>query len=358
MGCWRRPGERMDRLKHAAKVAIAQGLYALGLLQLWQRWSLRRRTVVLMYHRVLTEDERRRTGSHPGIVVTRGTFARQMELLVRRFTVLSVDQFADHLARGVPLPDSSCLITFDDGWLDNLDGAVPVLRQHLLPSLVFLPVNFIGQQRLFWREALTHLLVHAAGEARRDASLAWRLRTLLEPHGLAGAIDVRGNSARQRICALVVGRTGMRAPEAERLIESLSDVLQVTVDQLGTPDRFIDWAQVEEMAREGVDFGGHGSEHRLLGELAAPEAEDDIRTSKTTLDERMASRVTAFSYPNGSFTPHVVRLVQAAGYRLAFTTVSGPVQCGDDPFTLRRINIHEDMTASPAMFLARLVGLF
>lgn len=55
-----------ERIKLAIKVGVSHVLYGLGLLQLWQALILRRKAVVLMYHRVLTREERARTGSHPG----------------------------------------------------------------------------------------------------------------------------------------------------------------------------------------------------------------------------------------------------------------------------------------------------
>lgn len=347
----------MRRVKHTLKAIVAQVLYALGLLQLWQHWTLRHRAVVLMYHRVLNEDERSRTGSHPGIVVSRETFARQMEVLAERFTVLSVDQFASHLANGQPFPNSSCLITFDDGWLDNVDGAVPALRARQLPALVFLPVNFIGERRLFWREALTHLLLHAAEQGQHNAALAASVREQLQCAGVSAIASGVGRPVRERIDEAVSSLAGMRAAEAERLTESLCQVLQVTVDRLDTPDRFIDWSDARALSQLGIDFGGHGAEHRLLGELPAHEVEAEVVSSKAVIEREIAVPVATFSYPNGSFTPDVVRQVRAAGYSLAFTTMPGSIGHRDDPFTLRRINIHEDMTASPAMFLARVVGL-
>ena len=50
--------------------------------------------------------------------------------------------------------------------------------------------------------------------------------------------------------------------------------------------------------------------------------------------------------------------MKAAGYRLAFTIDSGHVSCDDDHFALRRVNIHEGMTRSTPMFMARLAGIF
>jgi len=345
------------RFKRVVRVAVAHALYHSGVLRLWQAVALRRRAVVLMYHRVLTAEERRRTGSHPGIVVDRETFARQMAFLKRRFVVLPVEEFADRLRRGVPFPDSSCLITFDDGWRDNDTNALPILRQYGLPALVFLPVNYIGRRKGFRRETLTHLLVRVVAGVRQEPERRPRFERLLAPAGLSSVLDLRDEDPRASIVEIVAAHPDPTGPVLDGTVEAIAGELGVSIDELDTPDGFLDWDQVAAMSRQGVAFGGHGAEHRLLTRIPHEEAEAEIRVSKDVLDTRVGGAVPAFSYPNGNWTPQVARDVRMAGYRLAFTTEPGFVRCGDDPFALRRLNVHEDVTRTMPMFLARILGV-
>ena len=122
-----------QRLIYAAKLTAAHLLYYTGLLHLYQRRALRGRAVVLTYHRVLTAEQRARSASHPAIVVDCRSFAGQMRLLRRQFHVLSIEEFTRHLEERIPFPDSSCVITFDDGCADNRSNALPILEAHGLP---------------------------------------------------------------------------------------------------------------------------------------------------------------------------------------------------------------------------------
>jgi peptidoglycan/xylan/chitin deacetylase (PgdA/CDA1 family) len=142
------------------------------------------------------------------------------------------------------------------------------------------------------------------------------------------------------------------------LVKALEEVLGVTVEAMETGDTFLSWDEVRTMATAGVAFGAHGVEHRLLGELPPAEADFEVRESKRVVSEQVGAPVMSLTYPNGSVTPAVRGMVEAAGYRAAFTTEPGPVSATDDRFMLRRVNVHEDMTASTPMFLARVVGLF
>jgi peptidoglycan/xylan/chitin deacetylase (PgdA/CDA1 family) len=348
-----------QHLAHRIKVVVSHVLYYLGILHLLQRIRLRRRAVVLMYHRVLVADEQRKTGSHPALVVDRETFADQMALLKKRFHVLSIEEFADRLTRRVPFPPSSCLITFDDGWKDNFTHAFPILKAAELPAVIFLPVNFIGRHRLFAREALTHLLVQAVSIAAKNPARASELRALLRTCGLEHVLDLPASSdPRPGVVEFLSAYRFLSTPTIEPVVEKLSVLLNAGDELRDDTDTFIDWEQVQKMAREGVSFGGHGVEHKVLTQVAPPVAEFEIAESKRVMDAKSQSSPLTFSYPGGGWNPELAAVVKASGYALAFTTDTGHVACTDDPFTLRRLNIHEDVTDSAPMFMARLVGLF
>jgi len=347
-----------ERLKYLIKVVVSHVLYYLGLLHLWQSIVMRRKAVILMYHRVLTREEREHTGSHPAIVVDRETFAKQMAALKRRFVVLSLTEFADRMERGVPFPNSSCLITFDDGWRDTFINALPILRQHGLPAVVFVPVNYIGRRRLFWQEALTHLLVRVAMEVKGNPGRRSRFRDLLAPAGLEQVVDLTDADPRPSLIVAISKQKQVTVSIIEETLTTLATELGVRTDTLTAIDGFMDWGQVEEMSRHGIAFGGHGAEHRLLTQVSSNEALSEISAAREVIDGRLKEAVPTFSYPNGYWTPEVVQMVKASGYRLAFVTKRGLVSCHDDRFTIRRLNIHESVTDSTPMFLARLVGLF
>ncbi len=345
-------------VSRAIKILIAHGLYYTGALQLWLRYALRRRAVVLMYHRILSADERRRTGSHPGIVVDQRTFANHMAVVRRRFAPLSVNEFARCMEEGAGFPDSACLITFDDGWEDNYHHGLPVLREHGLPAVVFLPVNYIASDRLFWRESLTHAIVELVLRARSTPALRARGEALLAPVGLAGLLDISAEDPRPQIVETIASKTGLTAAQAECVLRKLSAEADVRVDPLRTPDTFIDWEQAAVMKRHGVAFGGHGADHHLLTDISAEQADSEIQAPLGVMREILDGTVPTFSYPNGNWNPELAASVKGAGYRLAFTTAPGSVGTDDDRFTIRRVNIHETATDSTPMFLARVAGLF
>ncbi|MCC7181502.1 MAG: polysaccharide deacetylase family protein [Acidobacteria bacterium] len=340
------------------KMAAVHVLYYCGILGAWQRWALRRKAVVLMYHRVLTDDELHRSASHPAITVTSTTFERQMALLKKRFRVLSLEQFADHLERRVPFPSSAALVTFDDGWRDNYTNALPVLERYGLPAVVFVPSGYIGTRRVFWQEALVHLLLRAARLAREDSGSRSRLTMLLSRWCLDQMLDLPESQLKSGAVA-AVGRLKPESKDVrQQLLHDLALELGAATDELADADGFIDWEQLHDMSKRGIAFGGHGVDHLLLTQASREEIDREVCGTREFLDHRLGTAVPTFSYPNGYLNPSIVERVRSAGYRLAFTTRRALIDCSDDPMMIGRVNIHEAVTGSNPMFLARLIGLF
>lgn len=347
------------RLKYTIKIVVSHLLYGMGLLQLWQAVALKRRAVVLMYHRVLTPAEMRSSGSHPSIMVECEAFAKQMELVKRRFKVLSIEEFTRRIEHKIPFENSSCLLTFDDGWKDNYTHALPILKANDIPAVVFLPVNYIGERRHFWHEALVQFFVLAVLAARKEPAKAERLRAVVAQTGCGEIFHVPDEDPRPAIIEVISKtRKGLSPPVIDAALSDLSRELGVEDGDLDEVDRFMNWDEVGEMAQAGIEFGGHGAEHCLLSHMPIEEAREDIQRSKAVIDRQIKVATPTFSYPRGYWTPQVAELVKASGFRLAFLAKGGSVGCQDDPYTLRRINIGQAGTESMPMFLARVVGLF
>src|ERR1044072_5818011 len=147
----------MRSAKRMLKGAIVAFAYRTGLLQLYLRRKLRGRALVLTYHRVLPPERSAESFSTDAIVVSPETFRRQMRLLRHSFTPLSADEFAQALS-AAQLPPNPCVVPFDDGWYDNLDFALPILRETSVPAVLFVVTDCIGTDNCFWQERLSRAL--------------------------------------------------------------------------------------------------------------------------------------------------------------------------------------------------------
>jgi peptidoglycan/xylan/chitin deacetylase (PgdA/CDA1 family) len=340
-------------ISHIGKLLFAYGLHYSGFLYLYGSWKLRNRAVVLMYHRVLPKDLMARSFSNRGIVVEVDTFRRQVAFISKYFSPVAAEQLIDFARDQWALPDKACVITFDDGWQDNYDYAFPVLRDFSTPATIFLPVSYIGEDRPFWQEHLASLLFRAWERGSRCEHCLARigLSELSACH--------RPSHARQRIEGFVASCKMRAYQEIENLIQEVSDAIEVPPgDQASTPDRFMSWDQVQEMAQGPVTFGSHAVSHRILPRLPPDEQQRELSQSRAILEDQLGRTISLLAYPNGDYNDQVCRFAREAGYRMAFTTEPGMVSDTIDPFRVRRVNIHEGMTYSLPMFHCRILGIF
>jgi peptidoglycan/xylan/chitin deacetylase (PgdA/CDA1 family) len=135
---------------------------------------------VLMYHKVNDLP-----GNRMSMPVSR--FDEQMDQLAELgYTVVDLDAVIAHYVDGVPLPDAAVLITFDDGYRDNLLNAAPVLRAHGYPAVQFVPIAYVGDTQPLPHER--YLAAHGVhnptvdwGELRELEALGVRV----ESHGIS-----------------------------------------------------------------------------------------------------------------------------------------------------------------------------
>jgi peptidoglycan/xylan/chitin deacetylase (PgdA/CDA1 family) len=100
----------------------------------------------------------------------------------------------------------------------------------------------------------------------------------------------------------------------------------------------LNWDQIEEMARGGIEFGSHTLRHPRLDQISPAVLQEEIIGSKTFLENRLARPVSVFAYPYGRYTEAVKSVVRSA-YTGACSTRVGLAGPHSDPYALERIEI-------------------
>jgi peptidoglycan/xylan/chitin deacetylase (PgdA/CDA1 family) len=306
-----------------------------------------------MYHRVLPPQERRASYSAAAMFVTPSTFDKHMRTLNRYFSPVNLDQFLSLLESGRPFPRRTCLVTFDDGWLDNLSHALPILERHQVPAAVFVTSGNVGSPDGFWQERLTKLLAHAW----RDTVIQSEIRLALgDTAELSSDVEDVTAAARRTVTSLKEKSVGQ--------IESFIRVVQARLSALGATlpgenvDRLMTWDDVRRLSDSRlISIGSHGKSHTPLTKLPLDLVRAELADSARRLHEELGDTVPALAYPNGDHDVDARVAAKTCGYRIAFTTERGTVGPDDDPYALRRISIHEGAAPNESRFLCRMVGI-
>ena len=229
------------------------------------------------------------------------------------YNVLPLDDAVDRLAQGV-LPARALAITFDDGYADNHDLAVPILRKHGLRATFFIATGFLNGGRM-WNDIAVEAVrqcrqstldlgdLGLAGVARLDLSSITARRQSLGR--LLNATKYLPTDEREAIVGRVAARAGARLPN----------------------DLMMRGEQVRAMADAGMQIGAHTVSHPILARLNDVDARREIATSKSDLEALLGQRVTLFAYPNGKpgqdYLPRDAALARDLGFSAAVSTAYG-----------------------------------
>jgi len=226
------------------------------------------------------------------------------------------------------LPSHTVVVTFDDGYADNCEVALPILLAYGIPATFFVTTGWIGTDAEPWFVAL------------RRAFAATRRTVWQSLSGREFSLDSEANrSAARREAARDFAKTDSATqPHAVReLLESLEVELSP-----GTSPLMMSWEQVGELIGAGMGIGAHTVCHPNLSSLPISSQEAEIQDSKLLLEANLGRPVEYFSYPSPidppCFSRATIELVQRLGFRAALTTSAGLVRASSDRFALPRIN--------------------
>jgi len=258
--------------------------YRAGLLRAYHRLRNRRTLTAVMFHRVLPVGDPRWASADPLWTVSASLFRECLEFFAAEYHPVGLDDVLRAHRGGAALPDRALLITFDDGWADNEDCALPLLRAAGLPAAVFVVADAVGR-RYLWQEAL------------RSTSRSGTLAVAAEP----------------LINTLYDYEPHARAALLEELIPARN--------QEGTPD-MLSAAQLRHLHEAGVAIGSHGLAHVPMSRVKDPL--EECRLSRDRLAQALAGMPgnvpVAFSFPHGIYGDAALEAARQAGYELLFTS--------------------------------------
>jgi peptidoglycan/xylan/chitin deacetylase (PgdA/CDA1 family) len=310
---------------------IKQGLIASGATRA-ARVFAGKKAVILMYHSVMDVPARQAL-TLGEIIHSTTVFRRQMELLARKYHPVSLDDVLLFLRGEKELPARPVVVTFDDGYADNHDVAMPILNQTGVPATFYATVDCIETGILPWPSRLRH------------AFLTTQHSQWEEPGGAVWPLNQ--DADRQQVFLHASDHAAKLAGQLQnQFVHSVETKLEV-----GPPDPadklMMTWQQVRGLVAKGHLVGSHTLTHPNMAQIKDDEAETEMSESKRRLEQVLLSPVVHFSYPCPALSPHwkksTVAMSRQVGYHTAVTTDAGQVRRSDDPLSLHRTRPTKDV---------------
>lgn len=301
---------------------------------------------VLMYHRILPVEDIRYHLEEPGMIVTPDTFAMHLRQLKQYFDLMDLSDWLSLREQGQPLPQRACAITFDDGWHDNYEFALPLIKHEKTPITLFTVVEKISTDFQFWPNLISALLASNALSAMKKHPLFER--------ALSQIPAIADSNNREYMAAVI--NTLKQNNDAE-IFSALAEIDWQKQLSFELPRGLMNWEEVQTMANSGlVKLGSHTCTHRRLNaDLSKADVIHEIVDSKSILAERVKNSVNIFCFPNGDYNKDTLDTVRET-YAAAVTTKRGIVNTQTSAHQLVRIGLHDHVSNTPRLLGARLSG--
>ncbi len=304
------------------RAALRSGLEGLlhysGAAGLYARLRSLAGATILMYHSVARPAEA--AWIDPPNRMAPERFEAHLRYLRRHRRVLSLGEVVERLRNGQCCPRGSVVLTFDDGYRDNLHVAAELLARYDLPATLYLPTAYIDRGENHWAD-----MVHAALRNVRPGNVTIAGTTFDLPRETealrswlhADLLPATAEARRQRLIELVAALQ----PEAP-------------------PRLTMNWDEVRELvgAFPRFEIGAHTVEHIDLRTHDGAAATFELEHARRRIAEELGTAPRHMSYPYGRASADSIDRVRRAGYESALISSDLPlVQPGVDCFVLPRI---------------------
>ena len=295
---------------------------------------MKKKITILTYHRVLNRRDPYREGD-----VLLQVFDAQMRMLSRFYNVMTLSDAVTAQSEG-RLPYRAMVVTFDDGYADNYDVALPILQQYGIPATFFVATGFLNGGRM-WNDTIIDAVAQTKETKLNLADID------------LGSYNCNGIDNRKSTIEKLIGKLKY-LPVEERLMRC-ARVLQVTRATLNN-DLMMSSDQVRAISDAGMEIGGHTVSHPILSQVNDVTAVKEIADGKATLEGMIQKEVTSFAYPNGrpeqDFQDKHATMVEQAGFKAAVTTERGMTYADNHRFRLPRFTSWDQ---SAVKFLLRMI---
>ena len=324
---------KVRRFRSHVKTAVASALakaYDRGLAGARRTYQ----PLVIGYHRIVEDFESEASVEMPSMLTSLAMFEQHLDCLGTHFRFISLDEIGHHLLNRLPFDEPVAAITFDDGYRDVYELALPVLERKGIPAAMFVVTDLIGKPAWQIHDKLYHLVAKAfrCWDDPRE-----QLADLLTHLGLPAHDFTRRSVLATPMLAVSALLPGLPQADIRRLMRRLE--LNVGNGFHNIP-LTVTWEMIADMRRRGFTVGSHTRSHVSLPVESPERAAAEIEQSKADLENRLRERIDHFAYPGGHFNAAIVDTVARAGYRFAYTAC-----CHDDPrhplLTIQRLLLWE-----------------
>ena len=330
-------------MKLALKRLLNRIFYWSGLSPLMMRlvYGAKNRYLVLLYHRIRQPEHAYEAS------VTPVNFDLHLGYLKRFFQMVRLGELVTAIQNGQRSEKPLAALTFDDGFRDNYEAALPALKKQGVPAVIFAACGCLEGGKPMWTSRV-EAMFRTTGEERLE----------LDVSGEKKSYEIPTEEKKLAVCEEIKKRM-KQIPDRERDL-----VLQTLEAQIGRElsiqnaiySEMLSWDQLRALSQEPlIEIGSHTVTHRMLAQLERSEIDSELNDSKKMLEHGLQRPVRYVSYPGNSYDERVCASAEAAGYEAAFSVDRQLNHKGQDRYRIKRMHVEdggvEDLLAELSLVL-------
>jgi peptidoglycan/xylan/chitin deacetylase (PgdA/CDA1 family) len=313
--------------------------------------------IILLYHRVTNLP------SDPHLLsVTPQQFAEHLEVIKKYGNPMPLKRLVKLLSEG-KRPNKAVVITFDDGYADNLLEAKPILEKYDIPATVYVTTGHIEYNQEFWWDELDRLLLQSGPTLPNALNIKVGKKDYQWEFGPLSSYSHEDyqrylnwnvlntdfpTSRHKNFCSLHKFIKTLSVQERNNVIEQLRTFIGTEPTARST-HRTLTEKEVIELDKGGlIEVGAHTVTHSVLSVIPVEEQRYEIQESKKRLEEILGRTVDSFAYPFGGradYTSDTVKIAKEAGFTSSCSNFFGIVRRDTSLFELPRMMVGDSHLA-------------
>ncbi len=293
--------------------------------------------LILNYHRVLVPNDIFFSSD-----LDIDTFTWQIKLLKKYLKPLPLIQ-AIELMNNNNLPRGAVVVTFDDGYKDNLENALPILQEQLVPATFFIASSFLNGG-IMWNDVVIESI-----KASKKKRIDFKFLNM-------GQCSLSTKEEKLNLIEKIIGKVKYKnLNERNTLIKQINQVCDAELPR----NLMMTDSELSKLAQSGMEIGGHTALHPILNCETDQQVIDEISQGKKYLETLLDRKIVSFAYPNGKlgvdYQAKHAEMVKKSGFTSALSTDWGLNNSQTNLYHLKRFTPWDK---TPNRFLFRICRLF
>lgn len=226
------------------------------------------------------------------------------------YDIISLDELHERLKTGNKSNKPYAVFTADDGYKDNRDLALPILKKHNVPLAIYIVSDYSNHQGELWWFALEDIIKKSSA--------------IQNPYNKGEVLEAV--TTEQKFRAFDTIYWPMRRSnqhEQRATIREMAKAHDYDIDAL-SKNLVMNWEELRELNKEPlITLAAHTKSHFAIARLSEEEAGEQIQTGMDIMEKELGEKATHFSFPYGSNCAANKRdfeLVKKFGFKTAVTT--------------------------------------